>query len=373
MGLHHLLDGPVHDRGSHTAVIRGGTTESIDYAGLGRLSDRVRDRLAAMGVRRGDRVGLYLRKSCDGVASIFGALKAGAAYVPVDPTAPPSRAAYIHDNCGVKAVVVERRYEGAYREELARIGPTPEMIVIESAGGGTALEAALDAMDEISVAPVASTVLSAPDDLAYILYTSGSTGKPKGVMLSHRNAVSFVDWCSRTFQPLPSDVFSSHAPFHFNLSILDIYLPLKHGATLVLVPEEVGKQPERLADLIAGHRITVWYSAPSILSILAQFGKLAEHDVKSLRTVIFAGEVFPVVHLRSLKKQVPWPRYFNLYGPTETNVCTSYEIPPDIPDGRVDPYRSARRATTSRASSWTPTARRSPRVPRVNSVSRDPT
>jgi non-ribosomal peptide synthetase component F len=74
------------------------------------------------------------------------------------------------------------------------------------------------------------TASSLPTDLAYILYTSGSTGKPKGVMLSHENAFSFIDWCSETFQPNEEDRFSSHAPFHFDLSILDIYVPLKHGA-----------------------------------------------------------------------------------------------------------------------------------------------
>ena len=74
------------------------------------------------------------------------------------------------------------------------------------------------------------TVYPEDDSLAYILYTSGSTGKPKGVMLSHENAVSFVDWCSEVFEPRPEDRFSSHAPFHFDLSILDLHVPLRHGA-----------------------------------------------------------------------------------------------------------------------------------------------
>ena len=92
---------------------------------LDRLSDQLRDRLAALGVGRGDRVGIYLRKSVDAVAAIFGILKTGAAYVPVDPSAPASRNAYIHNNCSVKAVIVERRFEAAYREELASCGGSP--------------------------------------------------------------------------------------------------------------------------------------------------------------------------------------------------------------------------------------------------------
>jgi amino acid adenylation domain-containing protein len=180
--------------------------------------------------------------------------------------------------------------------------------------------------------------LRALDNLAYILYTSGSTGLPKGVMLSHRNALSFVDWCSQVFEPGETDRFSSHAPFHFDLSILDIYVSIKHGATLVLVGEEIGKDPVRLAQLIADKRISVWYSTPSILSFLAQYGKLDRYQFPDLRLVLFAGEVFPVKHLRMLKNLLPQPRYFNLYGPTETNVCTFFEIPRTFSPDRTQPF-----------------------------------
>ncbi|MFQ5534962.1 MAG: AMP-binding protein, partial [Sphingomonadales bacterium] len=182
------------------------------------------------------------------------------------------------------------------------------------------------------------TVQTSADDLAYILYTSGSTGRPKGVMLSHRNAVSFVDWCTEALEPDGSDRFSSHAPFHFDLSILDIYLPIKHGATLYLIGEELSKNPAGMVEMIARNHLTFWYSTPSVLRILMDFGKLADQPDCSLRKIAFAGEVFPVKHLRALQKILPEVRYFNLYGPTETNVCTAFEVVGPIPDERIDPY-----------------------------------
>jgi amino acid adenylation domain-containing protein len=311
---------------------------SITFRDLDALSNQLRDRLRYVGVKRGDRVGIYVRKSIDSVASIFGILKAGAAYVPVDPGAPASRNTYILNDCSVKAVVVEARFVGALLAESGWNAEGPFLIVLEDTGGGRSLKQALERLQESEPAPLQEVEHSSPDDLAYILYTSGSTGKPKGVMLTHRAAISFVDWCSETFEPSETDRFSSHAPFHFDLSILDIYLSIKHGATLVLIGEEIGKDPVKLAPLIADARITCWYSAPSILSFLVQFGKLEHYDFSALRIVNFAGEVFPVKYLRALKDLLPLPKYFNLYGPTETNVCTFYEIPDRIPEEQTQPF-----------------------------------
>jgi amino acid adenylation domain-containing protein len=278
-----------------------------------------------------------MRKSADAVASIFGTMKAGAAYVPADQAAPASRNAFIFRDCAVKVLIVEERLAEALRLEFSQAGFAPEMIVLEGTGAGVPLTKALDRLDAVSPAPAVPSAIPDSSRLAYILYTSGSTGRPKGVMLSHGNAASFIDWCSDVFHPNEDDQFSSHAPFHFDLSILDIYVSLKHGATLVLVEEQLGKEPARLAPWIAEKKITIWYSAPSILSLLAQFGKLDQHNYSSLRLVLFAGEVFPIKYLKLLKSLWQHPRYFNLYGPTETNVCTFYEVPHLIPESQSEP------------------------------------
>jgi amino acid adenylation domain-containing protein len=334
--LHQLLDISA-SRFPDRVAVEEAESGSIRYHELTRLSNRLRDRLREMGVGAGDRVGICMRKSADAIASIVGIMKAGAAYVPTDPTAPASRNAYIFDDCAVKLLIVEARLAEALRSEFSQAGFAPEIIVLEGTGAGIPLTKALDQLD--AVRPASSVYSAAPDpsQLAYVLYTSGSTGRPKGVMLSHGNAACFIDWCSHVFQPNEHDRFSSHAPFHFDLSILDIYVSLKHGATLVLVEEHLGKEPARLAPWIAEKKITVWYSAPSILSLLAQFGKLDQHDYSSLKLVLFAGEVFPIKYLKSLKSFWPHPRYFNLYGPTETNVCTFYEVPRAIPESQIEP------------------------------------
>jgi len=251
-------------------------------------------------------------------------MKAGAAYVPVDVSAPASRNAYIFNDCDVAAIVVDE----SVADELAATfeGQTWTRHAFpysESRSSGFVI-----------LSPPAGTPrrFAPRPELAYILYTSGSTGRPKGVTHSHATALAFIDWCSEEFRPTASDVFSSHAPFHFDLSILDIYVPIKHGASVVLINAEAGKQPGVLADLIVDRRITMWYSTPSILRMLLDYGNIAEKDCSSLRVVNFAGEVFPIKHLRALKAAWTRPLYYNLYGPTETNVCTFYKLPDELPD-----------------------------------------
>jgi amino acid adenylation domain-containing protein len=308
----------------------------LTYRELNDGADRVAACLAQHGVQPGDRVGIVLPKSANAITALFGIMKARAAYVPVDHTAPLERNRTILADCDVRAAFLST----SSLDVLQGCRDVRLVVTVDERAPVAHQQAPrlCSWFEALAHAPTPVAGGRHRHDLAYILYTSGSTGVPKGVMLTHENATAFVEWCASVFQPTEHDRFSNHAPFHFDLSVLDIYLAVRHGAELHLVSEELGKNPKDLARFIAARRISIWYSTPSILRLLVEHGHLPTCDCSSLRLVLFAGEVFPVKHLRHLRRLWPQPRYFNLYGPTETNVCTFARIPDSIPDDRTTPY-----------------------------------
>ena len=319
--------------------------ETLGYGALEARSNRVARALRAEGVIPGDRVGLHLKKSLDAVVALLGILKSGACVVPVGLGTPGARFADIATQCAMRCLI-------SSTDLCERLGPeaftVPELecvLVTDQGGPGVPDEsvrtvALLEAQAAQSEDPLA--IPTVDRDLAYVLFTSGSTGSPKGVMLSHRALLTFVNWTSDEFAVGPEDRLSNHAPFNFDLSTFDIYGALGAGASVTLVPDGLSMFPSRLAEFIEEAGITIWYSVPSVLTLLVTRGRIAERDLAALRLILFAGEVFPVKYLRELMLALPRPRYYNLYGPTETNVCTFHEVarPPDpndppIPIGRA--------------------------------------
>jgi amino acid adenylation domain-containing protein len=149
---------------------------------------------------------------------------------------------------------------------------------------------------------------------------------PKGIMHTHRSGMSFAEWGAATYDLRPSDRLSNHAPLHFDLSTFDFFAGHLAGATTVIIPEGLAKFPASVVKLLENERISVWYSVPFALIQMQKRGKLNLHNLEALRWILFAGEPFPPKHLRELMNEIPHARYSNLYGPTETNVCTYFHV-----------------------------------------------
>jgi amino acid adenylation domain-containing protein len=333
--IHHLLT-EASQRAPERVAVQSDDA-SLTYGQLDLAADKVAGALADLGVGRGDRVGLHLGKTTEALAAIYGILRAGGAYVPLDPAGPATRSALIARDCEIAALITEdaagvaalrEKDHGVAARGIVRTGAAPSGFVswesVQAGAQGAPRRRIVDT------------------DLGYILYTSGSTGRPKGVMISHRNSLTFVRWASDEFRLTPEDVLSNHAPFHFDLSTFDLFAAASAAATVALVPAVTALFPGELARWISANGITVWYSAPSALMLLVRSGALDDHPLDSVRLLLFAGEVFPNKQLAELMRAAPHARYFNLYGPTETNVCTFHEVleppaatDPPIPIGRA--------------------------------------
>lgn len=335
----------LNDRLRHWARVRPDAPavesqgEAMTYGELDRLSSALARTLIDGGVVPGDRVALWLHKSIESVVAVHGVLKAGAAYVPIDPSAPYKRARHIIAHCEVACVIAQDdRVEWLRKNSSCRIvsvGPAPDGVIgWEEAVAATPAEGAREPVVDVH-------------SPAFILHTSGSKGVPKGVVLSHGNARAFVEWAVGEFGLGPADRVSSHAPFHFDLSVLDLFATCAAGGCVVLVPESQVGLGGALTRFAVERRITVWYSVPGALTRMLAAKNSGLLAGSRLRVVLFAGETFPIARLRELRSLVPDADFYNLYGPTETNVCVFHRVrEPDVaghrrhpvPIGRACPY-----------------------------------
>lgn len=286
--------------------------QALTYQALDNAADRLAAALADGGVRPGDRVGIYVDKSLDTAIAVYGIMRAGAAYVPMDPGAPEERLIQIANACGLRAVVSQDRKAAGYG---AVVAAARDVGCVLGADG-----AVLWATD----GPVDRTEARGrrTDDPAYIVFTSGSTGTPKGITHTHETGLAYVRMSVDLYGVTPEDRLSNHSPLHFDMSTFDMFSGPYAGATTVIISEMHMKLPASLAQLIEQERLTIWYSVPHALIQLVERGAIGNRDFSALRWIIFGGEPMLPDQLRAFGAHTPNARFSNSFGPAEVNQCS---------------------------------------------------
>ena len=263
--------------------------EKLTYGQLEQRSNQLARVLMEEGVRRGDRVGIYLDKSLESAIAIYGIMKAGAAYVPLDPSAPLARLHYVTQDCGIRYLVSAPNKRRGLAPLLAEHGNSIQCVIGAPPLDG--VRARLIPWKKVNLATSQPLDRSALDtDLAYIMYTSGSTGEPKGIMHTHASGLSYAKWAHDVYQLRQDDRLANHAPLHFDLSTFDFFAGALAGATTVIVGDEYLQLPASYSQLLQDEKITTFFTVPHYLTQLLSRGMLDQRELSSLRWVLFGGE-----------------------------------------------------------------------------------
>ncbi|WP_455569556.1 amino acid adenylation domain-containing protein [Streptomyces spororaveus] len=322
--LHGLFAAQAARTPARTAVTGPGPDDRLSYAELEDRAARLAYALRGDGVEPGDRVAVLMERSPALLPAILGVLKAGAAYVPVDPGYPADRIRLLLEDSGARAVLTG---PGA---------PTlPE-------GLGTVVRRADEVLPEVPAGALPE--LAGPRSLAYVLYTSGSTGRPKGVMVEHRSVVNRLNWMQRCYPVGEGDVLLQKTPVSFDVSVWELFWWQLAGAGLTLLAPGAEKDPLEMLGTIEARTVTVMHFVPSMfgqfLQLLGDRPELTGRAA-SLRRVFCSGEALPPEQVERFNRifaaaGLPVPSLVNLYGPTEATVDVSYWDCPADPDVALD-------------------------------------
>lgn len=317
LSLSLLLDASFRLNASTPAIWHSGS-EGVTYADLNRRVSLYTKALQSCRVSEGEVIAIFSAKNPDVIAVMLAALNAGIIYVPVDKGS-STRALSIFRNAKVRLVLTD--------------DPAPEQLANNLGGRVIAFHTFTGILLDHSSRPRLRE-----SGIRFMLFTSGSTGQPKGVLFDERNLLSFIHWTMDTFRLSSDDVIGSVAPFHFDLSVFDIFAGLLAGATIRLFNEQEIKNPRLISQELERQKITIIYGTPTFFNLLWRFGQLKGKDLSALRLILFAGEVFRIPDLRELRGFFPGVSMYNLYGPTETNVVTFKSIPEQISGDQTKPF-----------------------------------
>ncbi|MCB2102390.1 MAG: amino acid adenylation domain-containing protein, partial [Rhodobacterales bacterium] len=286
----------------------------LTYADLEARANRLARHIAAAGVAPRGLVAVYLGRGPDMVVAVLAALKAGCAYLPVDPAYPADRVAFMLADSGAPVVVTDGAHVSALPPDAPR--------VLDLSAETAAIAAHPDTAPDTGVGE---------DDLAYVIYTSGSTGKPKGVMIPHRAACNRLRWKQRALDVGPADRVLQAIAYSFDPSVWEIFTPLIAGGCIVLPPPDIQRDPAAMAALMRDRGVTAFSCVPSLLQHLVDQPDFARID--TLRHVICGGESLPAP-LAATFYQRTTATLDHFYGPTEATIyATHWPCPRDGSDG----------------------------------------
>lgn len=295
--LHEWIEDKAALQPEKIAVIFGG--DFITYAQLNGAANQLAGFLLSSGVGGGDVVGLLADRSPQMLVSLIAILKAGAAYIPLDPEYPEQRISYMLENAAAKAVLAEKKYEGGF-SYATRV---------------FILEEALQLAATYSTQDIRLTVTG--NDLAYIIYTSGSTGRPKGVMIEHANVVNLLLHLRDKGIIQSHDKLLAITTISFDIAVLELFLPLIAGAQVVLTESKVSRDGFALLELVRREQISIMQATPVTWRIMLAAGWEERADL----TILCCGEALPMDLAAKLLPRCR--RLFNYYGPTETTIYST--------------------------------------------------
>ncbi|MGB3269501.1 MAG: amino acid adenylation domain-containing protein, partial [Rhodanobacter sp.] len=322
--IHELIEAQVARTPQAVAVSHEGAT--LGYAELNERANRLAHHLRASGVRPDQRVAICAERSLELVVGLLAILKAGAAYVPLDPEYPPERLAWMLQDCAPAVLLTQQ----ALAPRLAPLAPGVPLLALDGA------EPAWAACETSN--PTTAAAGLHDRHLAYVIYTSGSTGLPKGAMNEHRGVVNRLRWMQEMFAVDARDVVLQKTPCSFDVSVWEFFLPLMSGARLVMARAGGHRDPAYLAEIIRREQVSTVHFVPSMLHAFLEHGDSAA--CASLKRVICSGEALPAVLAAAFFRQLPDVGLHNLYGPTEAAVdvtawaCVPGDGASSIPIGR---------------------------------------
>ncbi len=284
------------------------------FASLDGHSDSVAAELAGDGVKRGDRVAVFMENSAEFVVSVFGILKSGAVFVAINPTTKARKLAHILNDCGVRSLIAQPKVAGVVTEAAPQVPSLKQVIwtasAPETARDGPSFPELLGARRKVPTPP---TLID--QDLCMIIYTSGTTGTPKGVMLTHQNVVTTARSIGSYLENTPGDVVCSVLPLGFSYGLYQMFVMALVGYTLLL--EQSFAYPMDVLRRMAKHRVTGFPGVPGMFATLLQVVPTCDLDLGSLRYFTNAAGPISATHIRQLLKLFPEARFYSMHGQTE--------------------------------------------------------